>query len=102
MAITEQEISRLAKLSGLRLNTADQQQAQQDLERIFGLIEQLQSVDTSGVEPISHPLSARQEIALRLHADEPTEAQSIAARDACLQNAPAPHAGLFLVPTVIE
>lgn len=102
MAITEQEITRLAKLSGLSLNQDDRQKAQQDLDRIFGLIEQLQSVDTSGVEPLAHPLAARQEISLRLCEDVALPAQSEAARDEVLKNAPAPHEGLFLVPTVIE
>lgn len=102
MAITEQEISRLAKLSGLSLNTEDKQKAQQELDRIFGLIAQLQSVDTSGVEPISHPLAAYQDVFLRLCADEPETAASIESRDETLKNAPAAHEGLFLVPTVIE
>lgn len=102
MTITEQEISRLAKLSGLSLNKEDKQKAQQDLNRILGLIAQLQSVDTTGVEPISHPLAARQDISLRLCDDQANPAQTTEQRDAVLQNAPASHEGLFLVPTVIE
>lgn len=102
MALTEQDITRLARLSCLRLDSADQQRAQQELTRILGLIEELQAVDTTGIEPMAHPLAAHQDIALRLRNDEADPAQSAEQRDACLTNAPAPHRGLFLVPTVIE
>jgi len=102
MALTEQDIARLARLSGLRLDSNDQSRARQELDRILGLIEELQAVDTTGIEPMAHPLAAHQEIALRLRDDTAEPAQSAARRDACLRNAPAPHEGLFLVPTVIE
>jgi aspartyl-tRNA(Asn)/glutamyl-tRNA(Gln) amidotransferase subunit C len=102
MALTEQDIARLARLSGLRLDSNDQSRARQELDRILGLIEELQAVDTTGIEPMAHPLAAHQEIALRLRDDAAEPAQSVAQRDACLRNAPAPHEGLFLVPTVIE
>ncbi|WP_323018577.1 Asp-tRNA(Asn)/Glu-tRNA(Gln) amidotransferase subunit GatC [Castellaniella sp.] len=102
MALTEQDIARLARLSGLRLDSTDQSRAHQELNRILGLIEELQAVDTTGIEPMAHPLAAHQNIALRLRDDTASPAQSTAQRDACLQNAPAAHQGLFLVPTVIE
>lgn len=102
MALTEQDITRLARLSGLRLDSNDQSRARQELNRILGLIEELQAVDTTGIEPMAHPLAAHQHIALRLRDDAADPAQSASQRDACLQNAPAAHQGLFLVPTVIE
>lgn len=102
MALTEQDIARLARLSGLRLDSGDQNRARQELDRILGLIEELQAVDTTGVEPMAHPLAAHQNIALRLCEDTPDPAQTSEQRDACLGNAPASHQGLFLVPTVIE
>ena len=102
MALTEQDIARLARLSGLRLDSNDQDRARQELDRILGLIEELQAVDTTGVEPMAHPLAAHQDITLRLCDDTPDPAQTPEARDAVLTNAPAPHEGLFLVPTVIE
>ncbi|WP_066454905.1 Asp-tRNA(Asn)/Glu-tRNA(Gln) amidotransferase subunit GatC [Castellaniella caeni] len=102
MALTEQDITRLARLSGLRLDSTDQSRAQQELDRILDLIEELQAVDTTGIEPMAHPLAAHQAIALRLRDDVADPAQSPEQRDACLRNAPAPHQGLFLVPTVIE
>ncbi|MHA3904071.1 Asp-tRNA(Asn)/Glu-tRNA(Gln) amidotransferase subunit GatC [Castellaniella sp. WN] len=102
MALTEQDIARLARLSGLRLDSNDQIRARQELDRILGLIEELQAVDTAGVEPMAHPLAAHQDIALRLCDDAPDPALTPGQRDACMANAPAAHQGLFLVPTVIE
>lgn len=102
MALTEQDIAWLARLSGLQLTADDQQRAQQELTRILGLIQELQAVDTQGIEPMAHPLAAHQDIALRLRDDAAEPAQSVGQRDACMTNAPAAHQGLFLVPTVIE
>ena len=62
---------------------------------IFGLIEQMQAVDTTGVEPMSHP----QELATRLRPDLVTETDR---RDAFQKVAPQTEAGLYLVPKVIE
>ncbi len=65
------------------------------LNGIFGLIEQMQAVDTTGVEPMSHP----QELATRLRPDLVTETDR---RDAFQKVAPQTEAGLYLVPKVIE
>ncbi|MFA5598034.1 MAG: Asp-tRNA(Asn)/Glu-tRNA(Gln) amidotransferase subunit GatC [Pusillimonas sp.] len=51
---------------------------------------------------MAHPLSAHQDIALRLRDDQPAPTQSTGQRDALMTNAPAQTEGLFLVPTVIE
>ncbi|HXE18267.1 Asp-tRNA(Asn)/Glu-tRNA(Gln) amidotransferase subunit GatC [Castellaniella sp. UC4442_H9] len=102
MALTEQDIAWLARLSGLQLSADDQQRAQQELTRILGLIQELQAVDTHGIEPMAHPLAAHQDIALRLRDDAAEPPQSVVLRDTCMANAPAAHEGLFLVPTVIE
>ncbi|MER1968698.1 Asp-tRNA(Asn)/Glu-tRNA(Gln) amidotransferase subunit GatC [Castellaniella sp. GW247-6E4] len=102
MALTEQDIARLARLAGLRLDSSDRQRAQHELTRILDLIEQLQAVDTTGIEPMAHPLAAHQDISLRLRADQAAPAQTLEQRAAHMANAPAQHEGLFLVPTVIE
>lgn len=65
------------------------------LNGIFGLIEEMQAVDTDGVEPMSHP----QELAQRLRADVVGETDRRAAYQAI---APQTEAGLYLVPKVIE
>ena len=65
------------------------------LNGIFDLIEQMQAVDTTGVEPMSHP----QELATRLREDVVTETNR---REAFQKVAPQTEAGLYLVPKVIE
>lgn len=65
------------------------------LNQVFALIEELQSVDTRGVEPMTHA----RDLALRLRPDEVTEPDR---RDDYQQVAPAVDRGLYLVPKVIE
>ena len=76
--------------------------AQTELNGILHLIERLQSVDTQGVEPLAHPLSAHEDITLRLREDAVTEPSSETRRQELLANAPDAQDGLFLVPKVIE
>ena len=69
------------------------------LNGFFGIVEQMRAVDTRGVEPLSTPLSAVQEVRLRLRDDVVTEPDE---REANQRSAPAVEDGLFLVPKVIE
>jgi len=70
MSITEQDVARIAQLARLDLSAEQASQVEHDLTRILGLIQTLQTVDTQGVEPMAHPLSARQQISLRLREDK--------------------------------
>ena len=69
------------------------------LNGFFGIVEQMGAVDTSGVEPLYTPLSAVQQVSLRLRDDVVTEQVD---REANQRSAPAVEAGLYLVPKVIE
>jgi len=102
MAITEQDVTRIAKLARIQLSPDESTRAQQELNGILGLIEQLQAVDTTGVEPMAHPLSAHQDIKLRLREDGAASTHTLEERQALMANSPAESDGLFLVPTVIE
>jgi len=102
MPITDHDVTRIARLAALALSPEQKQRAQHELDQIMLLIEQLQAVDTQGVEPMAHPLSAHQDISLRLRDDQAAPTLSEARRDANMANAPARTEGLFLVPTVIE
>ena len=102
MAITQDDVTRVARLARIALSDSDRQTLQTDLNGILGLIEELQAVDTAGIEPMAHPLSAHQDIALRLREDVPAPTHTTAQRDTLMANAPAQSEGLFLVPTVIE
>jgi aspartyl-tRNA(Asn)/glutamyl-tRNA(Gln) amidotransferase subunit C len=102
MAITEQEVTRIARLARLTLSPEQNLQAQGDLNKIIGLIQELQAVDTTRVEPLAHPLSALRDVHLRLREDIVTEVSSPDRRETLMVNAPAKVEGLFLVPKVIE
>jgi aspartyl-tRNA(Asn)/glutamyl-tRNA(Gln) amidotransferase subunit C len=95
MALERTEVEKIAHLARLGLNEAEIPQTTATLNNILGLIDAMQAVDTSGVEPLAHPLETTQ----RLRADEVTEHNQ---RDAYQAIAPAVENGLYLVPKVIE
>lgn len=99
MKLTPDELKRIAHLARIAVSEADVATLQTQLTGIFGLIDELQAVDTKGVEPLAHPLDVVQQIAQRLRADVVTEKD---AREANMANAPAQEHGLFLVPKVLE
>lgn len=102
MAISEQDVTRIASLARIELSPEETAQTQKELNDILGLMAQLQAVDTQGVEPLAHPLSAHQDIQLRLRDDVAAPTHTEEQRAALMVNAPAQTQGLFLVPTVIE
>ncbi|MDQ8032004.1 Asp-tRNA(Asn)/Glu-tRNA(Gln) amidotransferase GatCAB subunit C [Bordetella genomosp. 1] len=102
MALTAQDVARIARLARIELTPEQQDTAQTELNGILDLIEKLQAVDTTGVEPLAHPLSAHEDVVLRLRDDKPIEPSTPERRAELLANAPAQAEGLFLVPKVIE
>ncbi len=102
MAISEQDVKRIARLARIELSPEDAVQTQKELNDILGLMARLQAIDTTGVEPMAHPLSAHQDIQLRLRDDVAAPTMTENERAELMANAPAQAEGLFLVPTVIE
>ena len=102
MALTEQDVVRIARLARIALTPDQLTRAEHELNGMLDIIAKLQSVDTTGVEPLAHPLSALAEVSLRLREDTVTETASVEQRQALLANAPATAEGVFLVPKVIE
>ena len=102
MAISEQDVTRIAQLARIHLSPEETAQTQKELSDILALMARLQAVDSQGVEPMAHPLSAHQNIELRLREDTAAPTLSETERAALMANAPAQTEGLFLVPTVIE
>jgi aspartyl-tRNA(Asn)/glutamyl-tRNA(Gln) amidotransferase subunit C len=102
MAISEQDVERIARLARIRLSPDEAAQTQKELSDILGLMARLQAVDTTGIEPMTHPLSAHQEIQLRLREDVAIPTHTESERAELMANAPAQAEGLYLVPTVIE
>jgi aspartyl-tRNA(Asn)/glutamyl-tRNA(Gln) amidotransferase subunit C len=99
MALTSDDVSRIAHLARLALQPAEQAAMLAQLNGFFSIVEQMGAVDTSGVEPLYTPLSAVTDVALRLREDVVTEANQ---RELNQRSAPLVADGLFLVPKVIE
>ncbi len=99
MALTPQDISRIANLARLELSANESERMLTQINGFFNVVEQMRAVDTTGVEPLSHPVAAIQDVALRLRDDVVSEPNQ---REANQRSAPAVERGLFLVPKVIE
>ena len=95
MSLTPDQLQRIALLARIDVSAEEAQSVTQRLNRVLGMIDQLQSVDTRGIEPMSHALDVVQ----RLRPDEVTESDR---RGDYQKGAPAVEQGLYLVPKVIE
>ena len=99
MSLTSSDISRIANLARLELQPTESQRLLVQLNGFFEIVEKMRAVDTSGIEPLAHPVSVIQGVALRLRDDTVSEPNNREANQRC---APAVERGLFLVPKVIE
>ncbi len=99
MALTPLDVRRIAHLARLELSADEQAAMLGQLNDFFGIVEKMSAVDTSGVEPLYTPLSAVQDVTLRLREDKVTECNE---RERNQRSAPAVEDGLFLVPKVLE
>ena len=99
MALTHQDIERVAHLARLELRPEETEHTLSQLNGFFKLVEQMEAINTDGVEPLAHPAAVLGEVALRLRDDIATEPNQ---REASQVSAPAVENGLFLVPKVIE
>ena len=95
MALEASQVEKIAHLARLGIDVDDVPEYARNLSAILAFVEQLNRVDTTGVEPLAHPLEATQ----RLRSDVVTEPDE---REKFLRNAPLTEAGLYLVPRVIE
>lgn len=95
MALTLNDVEKIAKLSRLRLTNEEQTQTLKELNDIFAMVEKMQNVDTDGVDPMAHP----HEVALHLRDDRVTESDHAAEYQAV---APEVRNRLYIVPQVIE
>ncbi len=95
MALTLDDVKRIAHLARIEVESREAERVLTQLTGIFRLIEEMQAVNTDGIEPMSHA----QDVMLRLREDAVTESDQHALYQAI---APQVEAGLYLVPKVIE
>lgn len=99
MSLTSSDIARIANLARLELQPAESERLLTQMNDFFGIVEQMRSVDTQGLEPLAHPVVTLSDMSLRLRPDVVSEPNQ---RDTNQKSAPAVERGLFLVPKVIE
>ena len=99
MSLTPSDIGRIANLARLELSSEHSERMLNQLNGFFDIVEQMNAVDTQGVEPLAHPTAVIDHVSLRLRPDIASEPNN---REANQKSAPAVERGLFLVPKVIE
>ena len=95
MSLDKTQVEKIAHLARLQIDPADIPAYATNLSNILDLVEQMDAVDTEGVDPMAHPTDAVQ----RLREDVVTENDQ---RDQFQAIAPQVENGLYLVPKVIE
>jgi aspartyl-tRNA(Asn)/glutamyl-tRNA(Gln) amidotransferase subunit C len=99
MSLTSTDIARIANLARLELAPAESERMLTQMNSFFNIVEQMRAVDTTGIEPLAHPVVVLSDMALRLRDDVVSEPNQLKANQ---KSAPAVENGLFLVPKVIE
>jgi aspartyl-tRNA(Asn)/glutamyl-tRNA(Gln) amidotransferase subunit C len=95
MALTKNDVYKVATLARIEISDEQAEETLGQLNKVFALIEEMQTVDTTDIEPMAHA----QDISTRLRDDVVTEKDE---HEALQSNAPAVERALFLVPKVIE
>ena len=95
MSLDAAAVARIARLARIRVTDDEKTHLASELSQVMDWIDQLQSVDTEGVEPLTSVVGAK----LKTRADVVTLNVT---RDDILANAPEPMAGFFTVPKVVE
>ena len=95
MSLTLDHVERAARLARIAIDASEADAVLEQLQRIFAMIEEMQAIDVTGVEPMSHA----RDVVLRLREDTVTEVDQ---RELFQSVAPRVQDGLYLVPKVIE
>ncbi len=95
MSLDAAAVAKIARLARIRLSKDEQEHLATELSQVLGWIEQLQQVDTEGVQPLTSVVGARL-------GTRPDVVEHETDREDVLANAPDPISGFFTVPKVVE
>lgn len=95
MEVNDALIEHLCKLANLEFDETGKQEIKQDLEKMIGFVEQLNSLDISGVEPLLY-MGEETDVLREDLLTEPLD------RGAALNNAPLADGQYFKVPRVVK
>jgi aspartyl-tRNA(Asn)/glutamyl-tRNA(Gln) amidotransferase subunit C len=96
MSLTRQDVEKIAHLARLSITEQEMPVYVTSLSSIVNFVDELSRTETSGVQPMAHPLDGQHQ---RLRADVVSESDH---HEKYQRNAPAVAAGLYVVPRVIE
>lgn len=95
MSLSPDEVQKIARLARLAVSESEVASYSNELSSILEMVDRMDRVDTSGVEPMAHPQNATQ----RMRPDVVTESDQ---RERYQKIAPSVERGLYLVPRVVE
>ncbi|MFP6806911.1 MAG: Asp-tRNA(Asn)/Glu-tRNA(Gln) amidotransferase subunit GatC [Pseudomonadales bacterium] len=95
MEIDRKVVTEIAELAQLQIVDGEIDRVIQKMNEVLEMVDEMQAVDTTGVEPMAHPMDANQ----ILRADEVTESDN---REQYQEIAPDTENGFYLVPRVVE
>lgn len=95
MSVTQEEVRHIARLARLRLSADEQERMAEQLSSILDYIEQLNELDLSDVEPMTHVIDL-------VNATRPDVVTQRITHEEALKNAPSADSDYFRVPRVIE
>lgn len=95
MALTREEVQRVALLARLNLTPGEEEQLTEQLGKILEYVTTLERIETAGVEPMAHA----SDVVNALRDDRVTNQPNT---EALLANAPAADENFFRVPKIIE
>jgi aspartyl-tRNA(Asn)/glutamyl-tRNA(Gln) amidotransferase subunit C len=95
MAVDEDTVKRIARLSRLALDETQTAAIKDELNALIAWVEQLQEVDVAGVPPMTSVVEQK----LKMRKDEVTDGGY---PDDLMKNAPLSENRFFVVPKVVE
>lgn len=95
MKITDELLDKMADLAKLELSGTEREAMKQDFQKMLNLVDKLQEVDTTGVEPLIHITQEKN----RFRKDEAVLRLD---REEVLRNAPNQDGQYFRVPKVVK
>ena len=95
MAVDKDTVAKIARLARIRVSEDQQEALAGELSNILGWVEQLNELDTEGVEPMTSVVAMK----LPMRDDVVSDGEC---RDRVLANAPEAAHGFFAVPKVVE
>jgi len=95
MIIDDALFDRLANLSKLQFSDEERSAIKCDLQKMLDFIDQINEIDTEGVEPLIH-------INKNINSFREDVAKSLITKQEALKNAPKANEDFFIVPKVID